>query len=113
MPLRGQSAVVIWSDMADPAAHDLWHSREHLPERVAIPGFLRARRCVTLVADAPRYFVLYELKDAAIVTSPAYLARLNQPTPGPPRRWNRFARSAAHFAGAGLRRLMAMEWVRT
>ena len=36
MPLRGQSAVVIWSDMADPAAHDLWHSREHLPERVAI-----------------------------------------------------------------------------
>jgi hypothetical protein len=81
MPLRGQSAVVIWSDMADPAAHDLWHSREHLPERVAIPGFLRARRCVTLVADAPRYFVLYELKDAAILTSPAYLARLNQPTP--------------------------------
>jgi hypothetical protein len=65
MPLRGQSAVVIWSDMADPAAHDLWHSREHLPERVAIPGFLRARRYVTLVADAPRYFVLYELKDAA------------------------------------------------
>ena len=81
MPLRGQSAVVIWSDMADPAAHDLWHSREHLPERVAIPGFLRARRCVTLEADAPRYFVLYELKDAAILTSPAYLARLNQPTP--------------------------------
>jgi hypothetical protein len=81
MPLRGQSAVVIWSDMADPAAHDLWHSREHLPERVAIPGFLRARRYVTLVADAPRYFVLYELKDAAILTSPAYLARLNQPTP--------------------------------
>jgi hypothetical protein len=81
MPLRGQSAVLIWSDMADPAAHDLWHSREHLPERVAIPGFLRARRCVTLVADAPRYFVLYELKDAAILTSPAYLARLNQPTP--------------------------------
>jgi hypothetical protein len=81
MPLRGQSAVVIWSDMADPAAHDLWHSREHLPERIAIPGFLRARRCVTLVADAPRYFVLYELKDEAILTSPAYLARLNQPTP--------------------------------
>jgi hypothetical protein len=81
MPLRGQSAVVIWSDMADPAAHDLWHSREHLPERVAIPGFLRARRCVTLEAGAPRYFVLYELKDAAILTSSAYLARLNQPTP--------------------------------
>jgi hypothetical protein len=81
MPLRGQSAVVIWSDMADPAAHDLWHSREHLPERVAIPGFVRARRCVTLEAHTPRYFVLYELKDAAILTSPAYLARLNQPTP--------------------------------
>ena len=67
--------------MADPAAHDLWHSREHLPERVAIPGFLRARRCVTLEAGLPTYFVLYELKDAEILTSPAYLARLNQPTP--------------------------------
>jgi hypothetical protein len=81
LPLRGQSAVVIWSDMADPEAHDLWHSREHLPERIAIPGFLRARRRVTLEAGVPRYFVLYELNDATILTSPAYLARLNQPTP--------------------------------
>jgi hypothetical protein len=81
MPLRGQAAVVIWSDMADPIAHDLWHSREHLPERVGIPGFLRARRCATIDSTAPRYFVLYELKDATILTSPEYLARLNNPTP--------------------------------
>ena len=36
---------------------------------------------MTLEAGLPRYFVLYELKDATILTSPAYLTRLNQPTP--------------------------------
>jgi hypothetical protein len=82
MTLRGKAAVAIWSDMRDPIAHDLWHSREHLPERIGISGFLRARRYVsTDGGKEPRYFVLYELSDASVLTSPHYLACLNDPTP--------------------------------
>lgn len=81
MPLLGQAAVVIWSEMADPAAHDDWHSHEHMPERIGIPGFLRARRMVALDGSTPRYFVLYEVADAAVMVSEPYLERLNRPTP--------------------------------
>ena len=81
MALLGHAAVVIWSDMADPAAHDDWHSHEHMPERVGIPGFLRGRRVVALDASEPRYLVIYEVRDAAVMVSPAYLERLNNPTP--------------------------------
>lgn len=62
------------------AEHDEWHTHEHLPERLAIPGFLRGTRWVAL-RDAPRYLVLYEVKDLDTLASDAYLARLNHPTP--------------------------------
>jgi len=83
MPLLGEAAVVIWCDM-DPAyltEHDNWHSSEHLPERMAVPGFLRGRRCAASdpVAPQPR-FVLYELGNIAVSSSPPYLERLNNPT---------------------------------
>ena len=81
MPLLGQAAVVIWSEMADPAAHDDWHSHEHMPERVGIPGFLRARRLVATDGSEPRFLVIYEVRDAAVMVSSEYLERLNHPTP--------------------------------
>jgi hypothetical protein len=80
MALKGQAAVAIWSDMQDPAAHDDWHSHEHLIERLGIPGFLRARRTVCTEAGAARYFVLYEVADGSVMTSPAYLRCLNNPS---------------------------------
>jgi hypothetical protein len=49
-----------------------------MPERLAIPGFLRGSRWRT--AGKSSYMVLYELSDSAVLTSPAYLARLNNPT---------------------------------
>ena len=80
MSLRGTAAVAIWSDMQDPPAHDDWHSHEHLVERLRIPGFLRGRRMMAADAGVMRYFVLYEVADAAVMTSPAYLQCLNNPT---------------------------------
>lgn len=61
------------------AEHDDWHTHEHLPERLAIPGFLRGTRWVA-IHGGPRYLVLYEVEELATLTSPAYLARLEQPT---------------------------------
>jgi hypothetical protein len=82
--LLGSAAIAIWCHIEAPlrAEHDAWHSGEHLPERLAIPGFLRGRRCRAAdEAAAWPYFILYEVRDASVMTSPAYLERLNDPTP--------------------------------
>lgn len=82
MAMLGRAALAMWWDMAPGvrAEFEHWHSHEHFPERLAIPGFLRAARW----ADAQGgegFFVCYELAEPATLASPAYLARLNAPTP--------------------------------
>lgn len=82
MALAGTGAVAIWHDIA-PEGRDAfyaWHGREHMPERVAIPGFRRGRRYVALEADL-EFFNLYEVSDPAVLTGADYKARLNDPTP--------------------------------
>ena len=83
MAMMGKGAVVIWADLGslEQAAHDDWHSHEHLPERIGIPGFLRGRRAVSVDGSAPQIMAIYELDDLSTLTSPAYLERLNNPTP--------------------------------
>lgn len=82
MRFPGNAALLLSFDVADGAieAHDDWHTHEHFPERLAIPGFLRGSRWVAQDAT-PRYFVMYEVEDIATLTSAAYLERLNNPTP--------------------------------
>src|SRR6185436_21093133 len=53
---------------------------EHMPERLAIPGFLRGTRWVARSGE-PSYFVLYEVAELATITEGAYLERLNHPSP--------------------------------
>jgi hypothetical protein len=78
----GSAAMILSFDVAPDAIgeHDDWHTHEHLPERLAIPGFLRGTRWIAL-EGSPRYFVLYEVEALATLTSAAYLERLNQPSP--------------------------------
>jgi hypothetical protein len=57
-----------------------WHSHEHFPERMSIPGFRRGSRW-TSTLDAEGFFVLYELDRYETLTSKGYLDRLNAPTP--------------------------------
>lgn len=82
MPLLGSAAMLLSFDIAPEAVdeHDRWHSHEHLPERLAIPGFLRGTRW-TAIASGPRYMVIYEVQDLQTLASEAYLARLNDPSP--------------------------------
>lgn len=54
-----------------------WYDAEHIPERLAIPGFRSARRWVR----GRTYLATYELESAAVLQSPAYLARYQNPTP--------------------------------
>lgn len=82
MPLLGPAAVVISFDIepGSAAEHDAWHSQEHMPERLSIPGFLRGTRWRNESAT-PRYLVTYEVADASVLNSRAYLERLDNPTP--------------------------------
>lgn len=58
-----------------------WLTKEHTIERVGIDGFVSARIFRAQHAAFGRYWILYELSDTAVVDSPAYLERLNNPTP--------------------------------
>lgn len=79
--MRGNAALAIWFrvDPADVPELDAWYPRQHLPERLSVPGFLRGRRYAAASARLP-YFTLYETEDAAALSSAAYLERLNNPT---------------------------------
>ena len=68
MSLAGPAAVCIWHDIAPEATDEFyqWHNREHMPERVGIPGFLRGRRYIA-IAGAPTYFNLYEADSAEVL----------------------------------------------
>ncbi|HST00307.1 MAG TPA: hypothetical protein VLJ84_01470, partial [Usitatibacter sp.] len=81
MPLLGKAALLLSFDIAPEAieAHDDWHTHEHLPERLSIPGFLRGTRWVA-VRGGPRYMVLYEVAELATLTSAAYSQRLDNPS---------------------------------
>ncbi|MGH8708148.1 MAG: hypothetical protein ACREVD_08830 [Burkholderiales bacterium] len=81
--MLGRAAMLLFFDIAPEAIaeHDDWHTHEHLPERLSIPGFVRGTRWVALRAGQPRYFVVYEVAEVGVLTSAAYLERLNNPTP--------------------------------
>lgn len=82
MALLGESALAMWWDMASDmrAEFEHWHSHEHFPERLALPGFLRASRW-SATDGGDGFFIFYELRDHAALSSPEYLSRLNAPTP--------------------------------
>ena len=81
---RGQvtAGVLIWNDVADEgrSAFYAWHNGEHMPERLAIAGFVRGRRYAS-AGQSPQWFTLYEATSLDVLVSPDYLARLNSPTP--------------------------------
>ena len=82
MALSGSGAMVLYYDIVREAVedHDDWHTHEHFPERVGIPGFLRASRWVAL-GEGPRYLVVYEVENVEVLSDAPYLERLNNPTP--------------------------------
>lgn len=79
---EAQGILAIWNDIREgrTAEFEHWFKSEHLLERLAVPGFRRGRR-YEAIAGAPRYFVFYLADTPGVLTSPAYLARLNDPTP--------------------------------
>ena len=82
MALRGSAFLAIWHDIEEhgDVEYDDWHTQEHMPERVGIPGFEAGRRWVDRSLDHQRYFTLYEAATLDVLDSAAYRARLDAPT---------------------------------
>lgn len=80
MAMLGRAALAMWWDMAPErrAEFEHWHTHEHFPERLGIPGFLRASRWR---GEGEGFFVLYELASHEVLGSAPYLRHLNAPSP--------------------------------
>ena len=74
--------VVIWNDIKEEMRDEFvqWHSIEHLPERVSIPGFISGQRWYG-EHESPQYLTTYVTQNTEVLTSDAYIQRLNDPTP--------------------------------
>ncbi len=81
MPLAGKGMLLTSMDIdpADEAEFNRWYDREHLGERVAIDGFLEARRYIAH-QGSPKYLCLYSTRTFGVLDSPAYRAALMYPT---------------------------------
>jgi hypothetical protein len=80
--MPSQAVLAIWVDIdpVDDREFNDWHSREHVQERVGLPGWLRGSRFKG-VERPERYLLFYDAETAAAFDSAAYYRRLRDPTP--------------------------------
>ena len=76
-----KGVLAIWNDLDPKIETDYheWYWQEHLLERLAIPGFLTARRYEG-VGRGLKYFSFYLTTSVEVLKSPAYLQRIHNPT---------------------------------
>ena len=81
MPMAGKGMLLTSMDIDPPdeAEFNRWYDREHLEERVAIEGFLEARRYIANEAS-PKYLSLYSTQTFDVLDSPAYRKALASQT---------------------------------
>lgn len=77
MPEEARGLLAVWMTPAPENDADLnaWYSEEHLKERLAVPGFLGARRYVSVEGE-PKYTAFYDLTDAGVLHTEAYTGAL-------------------------------------
>ncbi|WP_186124532.1 DUF4286 family protein [Burkholderia gladioli] len=81
-PTQRPGQLCIWTD-TDPRTEDdfnAWYDREHMQERVAIPGFSHARRFLASDGATRRYLALYETVSLEVFRSEAYRQAFAQQT---------------------------------
>jgi len=82
MPLFGKGMLVVFSEVKARDERDFneWYNREHIDERINLPGFHRARRYVAVRAS-PKYLATYECDTVGDLATPGYLQLLANQTP--------------------------------
>ena len=84
----------LWNDYPTAFAdeYEVWHTFEHVPERLTPPGIRTARRYGSFGGgQVNRYFTLYDLDDLQTIQHPTYLDLVRNPT-----RWSEKMRR--HFS---------------
>lgn len=80
---RGAAFLAI-ANTVDPAvldAYEAWHSFEHVPERLTMPGFLGGRRFERGDRSDRHFLTLYDLGAEDALETPEYHHLLANPTP--------------------------------
>lgn len=74
--------LALWNDVDDGKRreYDVWHTVEHVPERVSIPGILAARRYSATGAPLHDYFTLYDIESLAALAAAPYRSVVDRPT---------------------------------
>ena len=82
MPLAGKGMLLTSMDVdaEHEAEFNRWYDREHLEERVAIDGFIEARRYVAIDGSMPKYLSPYSTETFEVLDSPAYRKALANQT---------------------------------
>jgi hypothetical protein len=78
----GTGVLAVWNNRVKESAanYEKWYQTEHLPERLAVPGFIRGRRYQAVIGDL-EFFTWYEVAAPATLRSEAYKKCLANPTP--------------------------------
>lgn len=82
LDLNGSAVLALWNDVeaSRTREYNAWHTREHVPERISVPGIIGARRYVRSNGPLPEYLTLYSLDNTDVLKSEAYRALLDNPT---------------------------------
>jgi hypothetical protein len=82
MPIAGKGMLLTSMDVdtEHEAEFNRWYDREHLEERVAIEGFVEARRYVAVEGSMPKYLSPYSTETFEVLDSPAYRKALANQT---------------------------------
>lgn len=74
--------LAIWNDCASEGYDhfERWYIREHLQERVGVPGFRFGRRYEAVSGADRRFFAFYEVESPDVLSSKAYVDRLPPPS---------------------------------
>jgi hypothetical protein len=82
---RSRSALLLAMLDIDPSIDEdefnRWYFEEHMPERLACPGFISARRFVA-VEGSPRYLALYQIEGPEVVQTEEYRSLARSRTTG-------------------------------
>ncbi|MEO3999351.1 hypothetical protein [Mesorhizobium sp. CAU 1732] len=104
--LNGEGLLALWNGVepARTAEYNAWHTREHVPERISVPGIHGARRYVRLDGPLPQYLTLYPMQNLDVLQSAPYLRLLDHPTD-----WSRTMRpSLSDFMRLCCRRVLSL-----
>jgi hypothetical protein len=76
------SAFLVFANDVDPQqreAYESWHGGHHVPQRLTVPGILRATRYRASDGSSPEYLTVYDLAEIAVLDQPAYRRLAEQP----------------------------------